>query len=192
MRETLIELLMPANLLLYMFAYGFAAIPTSYLVARYIHKVNLGRERAHSHTASYIFKTMSKWSGLLVFCFDVIKGLLPCAIALSLDAPLVVIALVGFFAVLGHCFSIWLRFFGGYGGAPAAGALLILYWPAGLLVMALNSLFLIFGLSPGASSLLATLLGGFALFLGLANKLVLLIVLAMAAVIAARRKIRVF
>ena len=186
MREVLSQMLLPEHLLLYLFAYGLSATPTSYLVARYLHQVNLQKERAHTHTASYIFKTMSKWSGMVVFACDVIKGLLPCAIAFSLQAPTYVIALVGLFAVIGHCFSIWLRFLGGLGGATAAGALLVISWPAALAIFASNSCFLILRLSRGHSSILAVLVGAIVVFFCVANKIVALIVFCMVAVIAIR------
>ncbi|MGC6536700.1 MAG: glycerol-3-phosphate 1-O-acyltransferase PlsY [Candidatus Puniceispirillaceae bacterium] len=41
-------------------------------------------------------------------------------------------ALVGFMAVIGHCYPIWLGFKGGKGVATALATLAVLSWPAGL------------------------------------------------------------
>lgn len=41
-------------------------------------------------------------------------------------------ALVGFMAVIGHCYPIWLGFRGGKGVATALATLAVLSWPAGL------------------------------------------------------------
>ena len=41
-------------------------------------------------------------------------------------------ALVGFMAVIGHCYPIWLGFTGGKGVATALATLAVLSWPAGL------------------------------------------------------------
>lgn len=44
--------------------------------------------------------------------------------------------LAGFFALLGHCFPVWLRFKGGKGVATFIGVLLALFWPVGLIFCA--------------------------------------------------------
>lgn len=178
----------PVHLLLYLFAYILAAIPTSYLVARYIHHLKIDKRQAHSQTASSIYVSLSKISGILVFSLDVMKGLLPCAIAASLLVPVEIIALIGFFAVLGHCFSPWLFFLGGYGGPTVGGCLLIIHWPLALMLFGCNSLFLIIGLSRGLSSILAAFLAG--IFLIVMNKVVFLIVMCMTAVMLVRHLAR--
>jgi glycerol-3-phosphate acyltransferase PlsY len=67
----------------------------------------------------------------LVFCLDLLKGLLPTALAAALlhrhspgAAQFILWLLVGFAAILGHMFSIFLGFKGGKGVATSCGVLL--------------------------------------------------------------------
>src|SRR6185437_8089409 len=113
MREFIQIALLPQNLLFYFFAYALAATPTAYLVTRFIHGIDVKKTPLKLHTSTYVWRTMSKKSGLLVFVLDMLKGVIPCAIAFSLLTPPEVIALIALVAVIGHCFSIWLHFFGG-------------------------------------------------------------------------------
>lgn len=188
MPDSLIEILRPISLLFYLFAYLIAAVPTSYLVAKWLHGINIRQQVGHSHTANYIYRTLSKNSGLLVFVLDLMKGLLPCAIAHSLNLPVLVIAVIGFFAVVGHCFSFWLSFAGGHGGATLAGAMLMISWPAALIILLVNVLLVWKGTNAGIASIAAALTGISVLFFTLANKMVWLIVFAIVAVIAIRHR----
>jgi glycerol-3-phosphate acyltransferase PlsY len=40
--------------------------------------------------------------------------------------------IAGFFALIGHCYPVWLKFKGGKGVATTLGTLIALYWPVGL------------------------------------------------------------
>lgn len=192
MHDFLLDMVKPQHLLLYLFAYGLSATPTSYLIARIIHRKEISKSHPESHAASYIYSHVGQLSGLLVLLLDLLKGLIPCAIAYSLEAPLDIIALVGFFSVLGHCFSVWLSFFGGHGAATQAGYMLILYWPAGLLMLAINWLFLRLSMEAGRASIIASIFGLFLVFFTLPNKIIWIVVAATTAVIVLRHRARIF
>lgn len=67
---------------------------------------------------------------------DLLKGLLPVLLAKYLGVVPPILGWVAFAAVLGHAFPLFFRFQGGKGVATAAGVLLALYWPLGVLVIA--------------------------------------------------------
>lgn len=179
---------LPINLLFYIFAYALAATPTSYLVARILHRINIKKDPKAKHSALYLWENLSKKSGFLVFILDFLKGVIPCAIAYSLKTPPEIIALIGLVCVLGHCFSIWLNFSGGRGAATAAGALLFIFWPASVFGLLVFLLLIIIGFGAGRASLVAAAVGIGVLFLGTTNKLVWMIVAFMGAIILLRHK----
>lgn len=79
-----------------------------------------------------VWRALGPVAGLTVFALDVIKGIagpLMGLFILGKDHPLG-IALCALLAVLGHIFSIFLRFKGGKGIATGLGAMFGL-WPAG-------------------------------------------------------------
>jgi len=188
MREFLSMALMPLNLLFYFFAYALAATPTAYLVARIVHRVDIKKSPLKMHSSLYVWRTISKKSGLLVFVLNFLKGLIPCAIAYSLQVPSEIIAVIGLVAVFGNCYSIFIGFGGGLGTATAAGALLFVYWPASVFGMLFFLLLLVLGFSANKASLISAAIGIGVLFLGVTNKFVWLIVALMGAIILLRHK----
>ncbi len=75
--------------------------------------------------ATNVSRALGKKTGRLVLVLDMLKGLIPVAIArwvLDLDWPW--ITATGWAATLGHVFPIWHGFRGGKGAATAGGVLL--------------------------------------------------------------------
>jgi glycerol-3-phosphate acyltransferase PlsY len=69
----------------------------------------------------------SKWRALICLAGDLGKGVLAVwLLTRSLD-PASVRWILGFAAMLGHCYTPWLRFNGGKGIAVSAGIMLVLY-----------------------------------------------------------------
>ena len=88
-------------------------------------------------------RTLGKTGAIAVLLLDALKGFAPTLWALvffrdRLDmegwppTAQIIAALVATGAVLGHCFSPWLRFKGGKGVATSFGAIFAMSWPAGL------------------------------------------------------------
>jgi glycerol-3-phosphate acyltransferase PlsY len=83
--------------------------------------------------ATNVGRALGKREGRLVLVLDAAKGLLPTlagALTRGVDDPWT--AGVALAAVAGHCWPVWHGFRGGKGAATAAGAMLVLCWPAGL------------------------------------------------------------
>jgi glycerol-3-phosphate acyltransferase PlsY len=188
-KTILLDIAAPEHLLFYLFAYGLAALPTSFWVAKIRHRSELERDQSHKHTATFFFQRFSMSSALIVLVCDVMKGLLPCAIALSLGASSIVIAVTGLFAVAGHCFSVILRFAGGHGGATFAGALLVIVYPASIVTLLVNYLLFVLKVRPGLASMIATLVGSIMVYFLEPNKDVWLVVIAMVVVVFLRDRI---
>lgn len=79
--------------------------------------------------ATNVLRTGRKDIALATLLLDSGKGAIAVFIAMSLGwRP----EIAGAFAMLGHCFPVWLQFRGGKGVATFLGTLLMLYFPAGL------------------------------------------------------------
>jgi glycerol-3-phosphate acyltransferase PlsY len=103
--------------------YGVGAIPTAYLIVRLVSGKDVRHAGSGSVGAFNAFDvTQSKGIGILVGVLDGLKGFAVAYIAgqvLGAEFWLQAAALFG--ALLGHNYSVWLKFCGGRGLAPAAG-----------------------------------------------------------------------
>ena len=111
-------------------AYVFGSIPFGVLIAR-SRGIDIMKFGSGNIGATNVMRATGAPLGILVFVLDVVKGLLPSAIARSLlphnlgslDAQ-VLWVLVGLMAVLGHCVSPFLKFKGGKGVSTALGMII--------------------------------------------------------------------
>ena len=106
-------------------AYLLGAVPTSYLVARWVAGVDLRQHGSRNLGATNLFRLLGWKAALPVAVFDVAKGAAPvfAYLAVTHEPPWWSLV-VGAAAVLGHVFSPFVRFKGGKGVATAAGVFL--------------------------------------------------------------------
>jgi len=112
--------------------YLIGSIPTAFLAVRW--KSNLDIREAGSGnvgTLNSYLVTRSKGVGIVVLVVDLMKGVgaVLAGQALVPQLPFVGAFFAGVAAVLGHSYPIWLRFKGGRGLAPAAGAMASVSFP---------------------------------------------------------------
>jgi acyl phosphate:glycerol-3-phosphate acyltransferase len=130
-----------------LFAYLVGSIPTGYLLAK-LKRVDVRAAGSGNIGATNVARTAGKGLGILTLVIDAAKGALPVLFASAL-APeiragpgfaigLSCAAALG--AVVGHVFSIALRFHGGKGVATALGAIAALDPPALLAALAVFAL----------------------------------------------------
>lgn len=115
---------------LYIISYLVGSIPTAYLIGKLARDVDLRSYGSGNVGGSNLFRHVGKWWMAPLGVLDVlVKGAGPIWIGvyvMGMDrtAPLLVIAPL--IAILGHNWSIYLRFHGGRGIAVVAGSLLAL------------------------------------------------------------------
>lgn len=105
-------------------AYLLGAVPTGFLVGRYWKKINIQEEGSGNIGTANALEVMGPGPALVVFAGDVGKGLLVLALARRFGLSPGLELWMGFLAVLGHIFPIYLRFKGGKGLATALGVAL--------------------------------------------------------------------
>ncbi len=113
-------------------AYLIGAIPFGYLIARW-KGVNIFQEGSGNIGATNVGRVLGRKFGILIFVLDFAKGALPVGLAKivapSLNSELSGDELgvaAGLASLLGHLFSVYLRFRGGKGVATGAGIVFVL------------------------------------------------------------------
>lgn len=105
------------------FGYLMGSIPGAYIIGRLIGKFDLREEGDGRISAAAIYKRLGRWPFILVVIVDVGKGMLSVVLTTVLTGSLILALLVGFAAVIGHNWSIFLKFQGGLGATVTWGVL---------------------------------------------------------------------
>jgi acyl phosphate:glycerol-3-phosphate acyltransferase len=115
-------------------AYLLGSIPFGFMLVRLFLKEDIREKGSGNIGATNVIRSGGKKLGILTFVLDVCKGFLAVWIAsrIALAPGLAAAtlqnaeALAAFCAILGHIYTIWLRFKGGKGVATALGVFLAL------------------------------------------------------------------
>jgi glycerol-3-phosphate acyltransferase PlsY len=102
-------------------AYLLGSIPSAYLAARFAAGVDIREVGDGNMGAKNTFESVGWLPGLVVGAADVAKGALAVLMARHFELPENIVMLAGACVVLGHDFSIFLRFRGGQGMAAMVG-----------------------------------------------------------------------
>jgi glycerol-3-phosphate acyltransferase PlsY len=112
--------------------YLVGSIPFGYVVARF-KGIDITQHGSGNIGATNVGRLLGRGFGILVFCLDFAKGAVPAALAMALanvlggdPAPVPAGVAAGLAAILGHLFSVFLRFRGGKGVATGAGVVFVL------------------------------------------------------------------
>jgi glycerol-3-phosphate acyltransferase PlsY len=109
-------------------AYLTGAIPTSFLVARMTRGIDLRQHGSGNLGATNAYRVLGWRAALPIFIVDIAKGWFPTAFFPRWDGTAVAewALLYGGAAIVGHVWSVYVRFRGGKGVATSAGVLLAL------------------------------------------------------------------
>ena len=108
--------------------YFLGSFPTAYILVRKLKGVDIRSTGSSNVGTLNSFKvSKSKFVAVSVLVIDLLKGLASVYLAKIIFGEEFVYPMIAlFFAVLGHCYSPWLKFNGGRGLATAAGGALLL------------------------------------------------------------------
>ena len=108
-------------------AYLLGAIPSSYLLARWMGGLDLREHGSKNLGATNLYRLLGWRAAVPAGLFDIAKGAAPAGLIAALAAgPAWWPVVVGLAAVLGHVYSPFVGFKGGKGVATAAGVFLAL------------------------------------------------------------------
>ena len=131
-----------SDILWFIGAYLIGSIPFGYLIARHFYKVNLLHEGSKNIGATNVVRLCGKIPGALTFIADSTKAGLISFMALMLYDHIIFAFCVGVMSIIGHNFSIFLKFKGGKGVSSSYGVLFVIDWQ--LTLIALSSWLLCF------------------------------------------------
>ncbi len=145
-------------LILYLLGtYLLASIPFGYIVGKLFGK-DITKEGSGNIGATNVTRTIGKKAGALVLILDLLKGFIPVYIAKHIFWDSKYVAVVAVVAVMGHCFSVFMKFKGGKGVATGFGVLLALSLKTAFIVFLLwLGVFLVSGYVSLASVFAASL-----------------------------------
>ena len=111
------------------FGYLFGAVPTAYVIARWVRGIDIRTYGSGNVGASNIGHHLGRGYGILVGIADaLVKGVAPVLVVRAMGHDLTYQALAGTGSIVGHNWSIYLKFSGGRGLSVIMGSLLILAW----------------------------------------------------------------
>jgi acyl phosphate:glycerol-3-phosphate acyltransferase len=106
-------------------AYLIGAVPIGWLVARAFGVADIRRHGSGNIGATNVLRTLGRWPAIATLLGDVIKGYAAVAVGRAVgDGDVTATAVATAAAVVGNCWSVFLRFRGGKGVATGLGALL--------------------------------------------------------------------
>lgn len=111
-------------LLAIVLSYLIGSFPTGYVVVRLLAGVDVRTVGSGRTGGTNVYRAAGKSAALMTIGGDILKGVLAVALARLLWADPLVTALAAFFVVIGHNYSLFLRFAGGAGTITGMAALL--------------------------------------------------------------------
>jgi glycerol-3-phosphate acyltransferase PlsY len=102
------------------------SIPTGVILAKAFGNVDIRTQGSKNIGATNVFRTAGKKLGVITLLGDILKGLIPVAIARGTLDSYFWIGAVALVAFLGHLYPIFLKFKGGKGIATGLGVFLAL------------------------------------------------------------------
>lgn len=116
--------------------YILGSVPTG-LLAGWSRGVDVRKVGSGNIGTANVLRSAGKLAAVLTLLGDMLKGMIPVALARAFTGDPWIPAAVALAAVVGHCWPIFLRFKGGKGVATGAGTSIALAPPVGLGMFAL-------------------------------------------------------
>ena len=107
--------------------YLLGSIPTAHIVARGLRGINIQHYGSGTVSGTSVYYHVGLWAAILVWTLDIAKGAIPTGLGLLLGTGPSTAGAAGLAAVVGHNWSLYLRFRGGRGISPFMGLLLAVF-----------------------------------------------------------------
>ena len=137
------DFLSNTNIQFYLLAYLVGSVPFGLLLAKYFAKVDIKKAGSGNIGATNVLRVvkeedpvLAKKLSIVTLVLDILKGIVVLALGTLAGVPQETMWGIAVFAVIGHCFSIFLLGEGGKGVATGLGVLLYMLPVAALIGVA--------------------------------------------------------
>lgn len=113
-------------ILLLLGAFFLGSIPTAYLVGKWSRSIDIRQYGSGNIGATNVIASVSKKWGIPVVIFDLVKGMVMVGVAYFLELNITQQVAIGLAAIVGHNWSVFLRFVGGKGLLTTLGVVFFL------------------------------------------------------------------
>ncbi|MDA8272303.1 MAG: glycerol-3-phosphate 1-O-acyltransferase PlsY [Deltaproteobacteria bacterium] len=146
-------------------SYLLGSIPTSAIVAKFKGGIDLTTAGSGNLGATNVSRVIGKKFGFVTLVIDAAKGFIPVFLAIKLfHLPLFFLSLIIIAPVVGHCYSIFIKFKGGKGVATALGVFLALSPKAVLMAFLIFLVILFFSRYVSLASMISAFFMPFLIF----------------------------
>lgn len=111
------------EILLITFSYLIGSIPTGYIIGK-LKGIDITKTGSGNIGMANVFRTLGFKYAIIVLIIDMLKGFIPTFLAIKLNLNTLAVLTIGLSAILGHIFTIFLKFKGGKGVATSLGVIL--------------------------------------------------------------------
>lgn len=115
-------------------SYLIGSIPTGLILGKLLWGVDLREHGSHNIGATNAWRTLGKGPGIIIFLLDFLKGVIGVALGMYFAGTPLMMVLGGIMAIVGHSWSILLKFKGGKGVATGLGVIVMLMPSTALMV----------------------------------------------------------
>jgi len=109
--------------LMLVFSYLIGSIPFSYLIPKYVKKVDITKVGSGNIGGTNVMRSIGFFYGAICMILDALKGFIPIMIAKNIFENNLVLFFVLLLPVIGHDYPIFMRFKGGKGVATTVGVM---------------------------------------------------------------------
>ncbi|MDR2527043.1 MAG: glycerol-3-phosphate 1-O-acyltransferase PlsY [Rickettsiales bacterium] len=147
------------NCLWLLFSYLLGSIPFGLLIGKIVAKKDVRQQGSGNIGATNVTRMMGKKYGALVLLLDGLKSAVPIILYKMLNNNSeVVLSMIAFIAIIGHCFPVWLNFKGGKGVSSALFAIIALDYRLAIVAILVWLIVYVFFKIVSAASLFAMLM----------------------------------
>ncbi len=151
-------------------SYLAGSFPTSAIIAKLNGVADLTKEGSGNLGATNVSRIIGKKFGVITLIIDASKGFVPVFFAMRLfPAHLIILSLIIIAPVIGHCYSVFVKFKGGKGVAAALGIFIAISPEAVLIAFLIFATILFFARYVSLASIVSAFLMPFLIFYALKN-----------------------